>query len=66
MLHVILFSFNNDFYYRVSSIPHVAGQPITYGNSIDEGSKTYSLNYAADLDFGMQPLVDSYSKQFMY
>jgi len=58
---VVLFSFNNNFYDGVSSIPHVASESVFYSNPIDEGSKTHPLNDAADLDFSTQQLVDSYS-----
>ena len=43
-LNAAFFSFNNNFYNSVPSIPHVADQPIFYGDPIDERSKTYSLN----------------------
>jgi hypothetical protein len=52
-----LFPFEDDLDNRVSAVPDKSPQPLAFGNSVDEGSKADTLNYAVDRNGRMQRIL---------
>jgi hypothetical protein len=56
---VLFGAFEEDFYSCVAPVPHVTCQTVLYSYVVDEGAKTYALNYARNVNFNAQWLTFS-------